>query len=235
MMDVRDVMTTSVVSVNPSTALKEVAQLLVEHGISGVPVVDDTGAVLGLVTGADFLVKGQSGAAAPRRRFVWLLGDPAQSPAEVAKLAATNAGEAMTSPAITIGPGQTISEAARTMTERRVNRLPVIKDGRLVGIVSRADVVRVYARSDAELAETVRQDVLLRSLWLDPAAFTVDVHDGRVSISGPVDRRSMAEMIEKFVRMMPGVVDVDADITWSLDDSEIKPPSTDPVFPYSPR
>ncbi len=234
MMNVRDVMSTSVVSVRPSTALKEVAELLVDRRISGVPVVDEDGVVLGVVTEGDFVIKGQTRETARQRRFAWLLdGSPAA--AEVAKVSATNAGEAMTAPAITIGPAATISEAARQMTERRVNRLPVVEDGRLVGIVSRADVVRVYARSDAELEEAVRQDVLLRALWVDPASLEVDVHDGRVSISGRVERRSLAEMIERFARMVPGVVDVDADMTWGLDDSDIRPATTDPVFPFSPR
>lgn len=235
MMNVRDVMTTSVVSVRPSTGLKDVAQLLVDRQISGLPVVDDDGVVLGVVSEGDFMIKEQTREKARQRRFAWLLTGSLESAAEVEKVGATNAGEAMTAPAITVGPAATISEAARQMTERRVNRLPVVEDGRLVGIVSRADVVRVYARSDAELAETVRQDVLLKALWVDPASLEVDVHDGRVSISGRVDRRSLAEMIERFVRMVPGVVDVDPDMTWGLDDSDIRPATTDPVFPFSPR
>ncbi len=235
MMHVRDVMTTSVVSVGPSTPLKQVAQLLVDHRISGVPVVDVDGAVLGLVTEADFLVKEQGDATIPQPRFAWLLGDSPQSRAQLAKFAATNAGEAMTTPAITTDPGRTISEAARLMSERRVNRLPVVENGKLVGIVTRADIVRVYVRSDTELTQTIRQDVPLRALWLDPALFAVEVHDGRVSISGGVGRRSTAEMAERFIRMVPGVVEVDADISWSMDDSEIEPPSADPVFPFSRR
>ena len=141
----------------------------------------------------------------------------------------------MTAPAITTEPGQTISEAARLMTAHRVNRLPVVEDGRLVGIVTRADVVRIYSRSDEQLAQTIHDDVLLRSLWLDPDDFKLDVRDGRVTISGRVGRRSTAEMTERFVREMPGVVDVDADISWDTDDRDIEPPTSDPVFPFSPR
>lgn len=234
MMRVRDVMTTSVVTVDPATPVKDVARLLVEHRISGVPVVDD-GRVVGLVTEADFLVKERGPDAIRHRRFGWLFGDSDEARAQHAKLAATSAGEAMTGPAVTIDPGRTISEAARLMTRHRVNRLPVVEEGRLVGIVTRADIVRVYVRSDDELAEAVRQDVLRGILWLDPDRFTVDVHDGRVSISGRVERRSTAEMVERHVRMTPGVVDVDADITWSTDDADIEPPTSDAVFPFSPR
>lgn len=233
MLRVRDVMTTSVVSVGPSTPLKEVARLLVDHRISGVPVVDPDGRVLGLVTEADFLVKEQAGEGSPHRRFGWLLGESTETRAQAGKFAATNAGEAMTAPPITIEPDQSITEAARRMSERRVNRLPVLENGKLVGIVTRADIVRVYVRSDADLVQTVREDVLRRMLWLDPAAFVVEARDGRVSISGSVGRRSTAAMTERFIRMVPGVVDVEADIDWSIDDSEIEPPSEDPVFPFS--
>jgi CBS domain-containing protein len=141
----------------------------------------------------------------------------------------------MTSPAVTITPGQPIHKAAAIMTSRHVNRLPVVEDGRLVGIVSRADLVRAYVRSDDELAQTIREDVIFRSLWLDPVLFTISVADGVVSITGHVERRSTAEMIEHAIRMVPGVVDVRAAVGWSMDDANLKPASHDPVFPYSPH
>ena len=141
----------------------------------------------------------------------------------------------MTAPAVTIASGRHIAEAAAVMTARGVNRLPVVDGGRLVGIVTRADLVRAYVRSDEELAATIRDDVLLRILWLDPAQFTVVVRDGVASISGRVERRSTAEMIERAVSMVPGIVDVQPDLTWAMDDSRDEPSSLDLVFPMSPR
>jgi CBS domain-containing protein len=121
------------------------------------------------------------------------------------------------------------------MTARGVNRLPVVDEGRLVGIVTRADLVRAYVRSDEELAGTIRDDVLLRILWLDPAQFTVRVVDGVASIGGRVERRSTAEMVERAVAMVPGIVDVEANLSWAMDDSRDEPASLDLVFPMSPR
>jgi CBS domain-containing protein len=121
------------------------------------------------------------------------------------------------------------------MTARGVNRLPVVDGGRIVGIVSRADLVRAYVRSDEELAATIRDDVLLRILWLDPAQFTVGVRDGVASISGRVERRSTAEMVERAVSMVPGIVDVEPDLSWAVDDSQEAPSSIDLIFPMSPR
>lgn len=235
MMIVRDVMTHPVVVVHQTTPLKEVAQALIDNGISGVLVVDAEGAVLGVVSEADLLVKEQGADAIRHRPLSRFFGESKESQAQLVKLGAITAGEAMTAPALTIGSSRSIHEAAATMTARRVNRLPVVDDGRLVGIISRADLVRAYVRSDDELAATIRDDVIRRILWLDPALFDVIVKDGVASISGKVERRSTAAMVERAVRMVPGVVDVHASVTWSMDDSRLEPAGVDAVFPFSPR
>ena len=235
MMTVREAMTESVVSARPEMPLKDVARLLVEHRISGVPVVDEAGAVLGVVSEADFLMKEQGADAIPHRALARFRGESRASRAQLAKVDAVTAREAMTAPAVTIAPGQRISETAALMTARGLNRLPVVEGGRLVGIVTRADLVRAYVRSDDELARTIREDVLLRILWLDPVLFAVEVKDGVASIGGRVERRSTAEMVENAVRMVPGIVDVSAAVEWSLDDRQLEPVSIDAVFPFSPK
>lgn len=235
MMTVREAMTTSVVAVRPATPLKDVARLLVEHRISGLPVVDDDGAVLGVVSEADFLMKEQGPEAIPHRPLGRIFGESQASRSQQAKVDALTAGEAMTAPAVTIEPGRRIIEAAAIMTTRRLNRLPVVENGRLVGIVTRADLVRAYVSSDEELVRTIREEVLLRTLWLDPVPFDVRVVDGVAAIRGRVERRSTAEMIERAVALVPGIVDVNAAIEWSLDDRQLEPVSIDAVFPFSPK
>jgi CBS domain-containing protein len=232
MLSVRDVMTTPVITVTPDTPLREVARLLIEHRISGVPVTDDTGTVLGVVSEADFLMKEQGPEAIHHRRVARLLGESGATRAQLARLAARSAGEAMSTPPITVGTWYRIVEAARLMTERRINRLPIVDDQRrLVGIVSRADLVRAYLRTDQQLAHTIRHEVLLRGLMLDPATFTVDVSDGVASVSGRVERRSTAEMITHAVASVPGVIDAHANVSWWLDDSRNDHVATDSVFP----
>jgi CBS domain-containing protein len=140
----------------------------------------------------------------------------------------------MTSPAITVDASRSIHHAAGVMIERRVNRLPVVEGGRLVGIVTRADLVRAFVRSDEQLAETIRDDVMLRSLWIDPTRFVVEVADGVATIRGSVERRSTATMIVHLVEMVPGVVGVNADIAWSVDDNEIHAPAPDYFSPKGP-
>jgi CBS domain-containing protein len=235
MMTIADVMTKPVFTVRREMPLKEVARLLIDHGVSGVPVVDDDGAVLGVVSEADFLVKEQGAGEIRHRRLARLIGERPETLHQLEVIAAKNAGEAMTAPAITIEASRPIREAASIMTNRRVNRLPVTDGGKLVGIVTRANLVRAYIRTDAELVRTIRDDVLLRILWLDPAAFEVAVANGVVSISGHVERRSTALIIEETLRMVPGVVAVNAAVRWSMDDRDIKPAERDAVFPFGIR
>jgi CBS domain-containing protein len=232
---VRDVMTSPVVSVRPDAPLKDVAALLIDHRISGLPVVDPTGTLLGVVSEADFLMKEQGAEAVRHRWLARFIGDTAESRSRLDKVAAVTAGDAMSSPAITIAPDGRISEAAALMTDRRINRLPVVAEGTLVGIVTRADLVRAYVRSDEELAATIREDVLRRILWLDPATFVLVVHDGIAAIRGHVERRSTAEMVGHLVAMVPGVIRADADVTWAIDDSHVEPATLDPVFPFGAR
>ena len=234
MRTIRDAMTHNVITVEPSTPLKDVAQLLVDRRISGVPVVEG-GTVVGVVSEADLLVKESAPLGLAPRRFSWLRGEDETTRARQAKIAAVTAGEAMTAPAITAGPTLSLAAAAERMTMHHVNRLPVVEGGRLVGIVTRADLVRAFVRSDGDIAATIREEVLHRLLWLDPAGFAVEVRDGIVSISGRLERRSTAAAIEAAILMVPGVVAVDSDLPWTLDDRDIEPVSFDPVFPYGPH
>jgi CBS domain-containing protein len=105
------------------------------------------------------------------------------------------------------------------MTERRINRLPVVKDNVLVGIVTRADLVRAFARPDEQLAQEIREDLLERTLWLDPGTVEVDVTRGLVQLTGTLPKRSDAMLLERLAAKVPGVVDVDSRVTWAVDDT----------------
>jgi CBS domain-containing protein len=196
-------MTRDVVSVRPNTSLKEVASLLIEHGIGGVPVTDDDGAVLGVVSESDFVLKELGAAFVHRSRLARLLGQP---DAVASKVAATTAGEAMTAPAITIdGRISFVREAAILMSEHGVNRLPVTESGRLVGIITRGDVVRAYAQSDRVLESKVRD--ALRGVGSE---LLENVVDGVAILAGTASNREVAEEVIEIARAVDGVVSVNA-------------------------
>lgn len=220
-MKVADVMTRDVVAVSPETPLKDVAALMVQRGISGVPVVDAGGTVLGVVSEADFLIKERGAEGVRHRLLARVFGESRQAQAELSKIEATTAGEAMTSPAVTVGADDPLKHAAAQMANRKINRLPVVDGGVLVGIVTRADVVRAFVRPDTELERLVRDEVLAKTaFWLEPDAFEITVHDGVVHLDGRVERRSLAETIVDVTRDLGGVVGVESRLTWELDDVE---------------
>ena len=227
---VRDVMTTEVLTVEPETPLKDVARLMIEHGVSGIPVVDPTGLVVGVVSEADLLLKERGAAGVARRPLAWLLGDSKATEREMVKITAIAARDAMTDPPLTIGPDRPLREAADLMIREQVNRLPVVgRAGRLVGIVTRADVVRAFSRPDAELAAIVRDEIVVRTMWIDPADVEVVVTDGVVRLEGQVDRRSTARIVERLAGQVDGVVGVDDRLSWRFDDQEVAPEPRDLV------
>jgi CBS domain-containing protein len=210
-MKVLDVMTTDVLTVSSETPLREVAALLVRRRISGLPVVED-GTVVGVVSEGDILAKERGPSSEQRGWFGVLFEDRA---AAELKLEARTAGTAMTAPALTIAPERQVAEAAGVMVDAGVNRLPVVSAaGELVGIVTRADLVRAFVRSDGELEREIREDVLVRSLWVAPERVVVEVRDGAVTLRGQVENRTTAELLPDFIQRVPGVVAVRSNVTW---------------------
>jgi CBS domain-containing protein len=214
-MKISDLMHRDVVTATPEMTLKQVARLLVEHRISGLPVCLPDGRVTGVVSEADILMKEQD-RPVEISGFLGRMLDDAYG--DNRRFEARTAGDAMTSPAITVGPGQSIAEAARLMTLKRVNRLPVVEGSHLVGIVPRADLVRAFQRDDITLADEIANDVLLRDLWIAPGSVRVGVEDGVVTLEGIAETRTIAEIIVGYVRRVPGVVDVVSHLDWHVED-----------------
>jgi CBS domain-containing protein len=207
-MKVRDLMSVEVLTTTPEAPLKVAAALLAERRISGVPVVDGNGAVVGVLSEADILVK--TGGALPRSGLLGWLLEPDFDLQD--KIGARTVGEAMSAPAVTITPGRQVHDAAALMIAESVNRLPVVEDGALVGILTRADVVRAFTRTDAEIAGEIREEILRRTLWLEPGAVSMDVVEGAVQIEGEVETEADAELLPVFVARVPGVVSVRANV-----------------------
>lgn len=220
-MKVQELMTKDVLTIGPEAPLKDVAALLVERGISGLPVCDAERRVLGIVSEGDVLYKEHD----PARRgkggpLAWLVDGG--SSAALAKARARTVRDAMTSPAITVAPWTSVAEAARLMTERGVNRLPVVRNDELVGIVTRADLVRAFARGDAEIEREIVDDLLGRTLWAEEGTVDVEVSRGSVTLTGVLPSRSEAELLERLAARVPGVVSVESRVTWQVDDSGAK-------------
>ena len=215
---VAKLMTPSPLTVSPDTSLKDVAQLLSEHGISGVPVVEH-GTVVGVVSETDIVAKERGPRVEHGRLARWFGRSP--KPAELARIEARTAGGAMTSPAITIESWQTVSEAVAIMLDRDIERLPVLKEGNLVGIITRADLVGAFSRSDSEIERDIREEVLLRSFWIPDGDIEVVVRNGEVALTGTVESALLTELLPEAIRRVPGVVGVQAKLHARPDQSEV--------------
>jgi CBS-domain-containing membrane protein len=125
----------------------------------------------------------------------------------------------MTSPAVTVDAYYTLAGAAELMLSHKVNRLPVVRGDRLVGIVTRADLVRAFARTDEEVVADVREAVAMqRELGSEDAPVSVRIDEGEVTLTGEVRRRLLAETLPWAARAVPGVVGVHSELTWSVDE-----------------
>jgi CBS domain-containing protein len=197
---VRDVMTTEVSTVARQADFKQIVSVLRQYRVSACPVVDDAGHVIGMVSDGDLLAKEADPDLPAGLRLRWRL-------AEYGKAAAATADQLMTCPAVTIGPDASVVDAARLMQNRRVRRLPVIgADGRLVGIVSRADVLSVYERPDADILAEVTRDVMAGQPAPEAAELDVTVSAGVVTVSGLVGRLETALELLAQIRHVEGVV-----------------------------
>ena len=203
---VKDVMTTRVVWVRQDAPFKEIAAALREHRVSAFPVLDEAGKVIGVVSEADMLTKEAlaGGYDGMPGMITGLLRHKEQD-----KARAITAGDLMTSPAVTIGAGDTVEDAARIMYKRKVKRLPVVDaDGHLTGIVSRADVLAVFDRSDDDIRKEITGNVIGDEFLVDPDTLLVRVKDGVVTLTGVPENNELGHEIVRRVRHVQGVVAV---------------------------
>jgi len=200
---VKDVMSTHVMAVREIATFKEIATRLREQRVSAFPVVDLDGKVIGVVSEADLLTKEALEGTVPGT-LQSLTRQRARS-----QVNAVTAADLMTKPAVTIGPDEPVSHAARLMYSKRVKRLPVTDDdGRLIGIVTRSDVLSVYSRPDVGIQREITQDLILCTFLCDPSRFTVNVKDGIVTIEGTPETASVGHDIIDAIRHIEGVVAV---------------------------
>ena len=209
---VKDVMTTRVVSMKKDASFREMAAALREYRVSAFPVVDADEKVIGVVSEADMLTKEALGSE-PQGMPGMITGLLRHS--EHAKARAITAGDLMSSPPVTVTPEDTLEHAAKLMYARKVKRLPVVDPGaHLVGIISRADVLAIFDRSDEEIRAEIRDQVIRDGFSIDPASFGVVVKDGVVTLGGRPESNDVGRDLVQRIRHVPGVVAVRDRLTY---------------------
>ncbi|MFJ8149658.1 CBS domain-containing protein [Streptomyces sp. NPDC096048] len=199
-----DLMSDAVVRVQRGTPFKEIAHLLQEYDITAVPVVDEENRPVGVVSEADLLQKMWGGD--PGRST----DDGERSRPDVGKASATDAAGLMTSPAVCARESWSVVDAARVMARHGIKRLLVVDEGgRLIGVVSRSDLLRVFLRKDREIRTEIIEEALVGSLGLAPSSMQVDVTHGHVVLSGRLPGDVSVAVLEELCRRVDGVVAVE--------------------------
>ena len=211
---VDDVMTAAVVSVDQAASYRSVVDTLVEHRISAVPVVDPFLRVSGVVSEADLLRKIEyAGDEAPR------MFEGRRHREERGKAGARTARDLMSAPAITVLTGTSLAGAARKMDAKKVKRLPVVDDlGRLIGVVTRSDLLKVHLRPDDDVREDIETGVLRGPLAGRADGVTATVTDGVVTLTGHVEQWSTADAAARLTRQVAGVADLSDQLSFEIDD-----------------
>jgi CBS domain-containing protein len=209
-------MTPEVKTVQTSTPFRRIVEVMTENRISGIPVVDDSTRVIGVVTEGDLVVKQNRGDRIGFR--------PPNSaiPSEreyARRVQGTVAGALMTKPAVTVDEDADLRMAARLMSQHRIGRLPVTSNGRLVGILSRGDVLRVFLRPDEDIRRDVEQ-MLEQKVVADTTGIKVDVADGVVTLRGDVEQASTATVVGFHVDRCDGVTCVVNELSCQTNDLE---------------
>jgi CBS domain-containing protein len=213
MLTAADVMTTDVISVTPETPVQDIARLLHTRRISGVPVVNPDNSVVGIVSEGDLI--GHADLVGEQRRSWWLslFNDAATLARHYAKNHGRFARDVMTQPVITVAPTATLAEIAKTLEDHRIKRVPVIRDGKLAGLVTRGNLVQTLATADvsrpANLDDRAIRERLLEALkaqpWAPLALTNIVVQDGVVHLSGLVSNEDERHALRVAAENVPGV------------------------------
>ncbi len=232
-MNAADIMAQPVISVTPETAVAEAARLMLDHRISGLPVLDRSGTLVGIISEGDLLRRAETGTTRHRPRWLEFFSVPGRLAQDYARAHARKVADLMTRSVVSIGPDAPLQEIVRVMERRRVKRLPVIEPGidpginagRLVGIVTRADLMRAFVESlppptravlvpDAEIRERIK-DEIAKQPWARRASIEVHVMRGDVELRGTVTEERARAALQIIAENVAGVRRVRHRLVWS--------------------
>jgi CBS-domain-containing membrane protein len=224
-MNAADIMVRSVISVTPETNVAEAARLMLDHRISGLPVLDRSGALVGIISEGDLLRRAETGTERQRPRWLEFFSAPGRLAQDYAQAHARKIADLMTKNVVSIGPKAPIDDIVRLMERRRLKRLPVVEAGRLVGIVTRADLVRAFLDNlppptravivpDAEIRDRIKEEIA-KQPWARRASIEVHVVRGEVELRGTVTEERARAALQIIAENVAGVRRVRHRLVWS--------------------
>jgi CBS-domain-containing membrane protein len=225
-MKASDVMVSNVISVRPDTTVRDIAEKLISNRISAVPVVDDRGAVIGIISEGDLIHRIEVGTERKHSWWLKILGDKGVFARDFLKSHAVKAADVMTRPVITASPDMPLGDLASMLERHRIKRVPIVDNGKLVGIVSRANLVQALVALRRDIpAESKMEDSTVRDkilseyrskLLVNPSQINVIVHDGVVELWGEAESSDEKDALRLAAELTPGVRKVDDYIAISM-------------------
>ena len=236
-MKVRDVMTSDVVSVGPDASIDEAVQLMLQRRISGLPVIDHTGELVGVVTEGDFLRRTETSTQRQRSRWIEFFTGPGRLASEYVQTSGRKVHQVMTTDVQTATEDTALEEIVRLMEQRRIKRVPILRGQKLVGIVSRANLLRALANVAHEIPPTRPADAVIRERllaelrkqkWAPVGTIDAFVRSGVVTLSGLLTDERQREALLVAAQNIPGVVKVADDMVWMdpVSGMFLQPPKT---------
>ncbi len=220
-----EVMTSNPTTISPQASVAEAVRSMLEARVSGLPVVDDAGRLVGVITEGDLLARAELGTEKKRAKWLEFLFGPGRSAEDFVQSHGRRVEEVMTRSPFTVQPSAGLDEVVETMIDKRVKRLPVVADGSLVGVVSRADVLRALSGAfaavpvvtgdvgDAELVERIKA-VLAGQSWAPATSLDIRAANGVVELWGSILDERQREAIRVAVENVPGVTSIADHLVW---------------------
>lgn len=231
-MKVSQLMSPEVITVGPDAPLKEAARRMIEAGVSGLVVTNGRCSIQGVITEADFVKTESERRAGKRARLLrWFSREEPEVP-DTERVV----GDVMTSEVITLDVEADHAEAARLMRKAKIKRVPIVDDkGCLVGILSRSDIMRAFARSDAEIVDEITDHVMREVLWVDPRRVKIRCMDGNLVLEGRLETKSDVTLLEALARRVDGVVSLVSHLQWDIDNTKLEMVPPPPGIPRTYR
>ncbi|MCL4766504.1 MAG: CBS domain-containing protein [Hyphomicrobiaceae bacterium] len=221
-MKAREIMSPNVITVSPTTAVRDIAALMTEKRISGIPVVSKDGKVVGIVSESDLLHRAEMGTEPKRKWWLTFFSDPDAMAREYTKTHGLQARDVMSRQVISVAEDDDLKTIADTLDGRKVKRVPVLRDGKLAGIISRADLVRAFsqmpvARTASPAGDAALEQMLLQKMraqdWLDGTYLSVSVRDGVVELRGFIGSAEQRRALRVLIDEIDGVSRVNDQLT----------------------
>lgn len=222
-MKVSDIMTQKVISVRPADRIADAVRLMLDYRISGLPVVDDAGRLVGMVTEGDLLRRTETGTTQHRPRWVEFVLSPGRLADEYVHTHGRRVDEVMTRDVASVTEATSLDTVVTLMERRRIKRVPVVRENRLIGIVSRADLLRALGTPGTASGKSsvsdgaIRQRILAeiqREPWGPRYSINVIVHEGKVDLWGTLFDERERQALRVVVENVPGVKEIHDHLVW---------------------